>query len=232
MNNPDTTPAAVERLSPYAVDGGCDAYGQMEQDDIGDYVTYEDYAALSAQLTEEIRVSNLRGNHIEFELLPQMADLTAQLETANQRAETAEVEASFFQSEVKLRNRIPSTSSAMADMMKRAETAHAAGKAGGLREAADMLKVEYRISSFWLDGQEVFGADAGTPAACYQTILALIPADTPSEPAQVTVQEAAKVLLGDDFNSPLLEALDAYNNDYDVGQDLLNALRAIAGDES
>jgi len=45
----------------------------------------------------------------------------------------------------------------------------------------------------------------------------------------VTVQQAAKVLLGDDFTSPLLEVLDAYNNDYDVGQDVLKALRAIAG---
>ena len=46
-----TNTAAVERLSPYAVDGGADAYGQMEEDSQGDYVTYEDYAALSAQLT-------------------------------------------------------------------------------------------------------------------------------------------------------------------------------------
>jgi hypothetical protein len=42
-------------------------------------------------------------------------------------------------------------------------------------------------------------------------------------------QEAAMVLLGDDYNSPLLEMLDKYNNDYDVGQDVLKALRAITG---
>lgn len=30
---------------------------------------------LEAELAEEIRVSNKRGNHIEFELLPKMSDL-------------------------------------------------------------------------------------------------------------------------------------------------------------
>lgn len=39
-------------------------------------------AALSSQLAVEIQVSNMRGNHIEFELLPQMADLQAELATA------------------------------------------------------------------------------------------------------------------------------------------------------
>jgi len=58
-------------------------------------------------------------------------------------------------------------------------------------------------------------------------VAGLIPADTPA--AKMTVQDAAKVLLGDDYTSPLLEVLDAYNNDYDVGQDELKALRAIAG---
>lgn len=66
----DTTPAAVERAN-------------------GAYVHHSDYAALSAQLAEEIRVSNLRGNHIEFELLPQMAALSAQLEAANAQADRA-----------------------------------------------------------------------------------------------------------------------------------------------
>lgn len=69
--------------------------------------------------------------------------------------------------------------------------ARADGYAEGVRGAANALKTEYRISSFWLNGVEVFGAEAATPAACYQTILALIPA-SPAEPAQVTVQEAAK----------------------------------------
>lgn len=36
----------VERLAPYAVDGGCDAYGQMEHDPFGDYVSFEAYEAL------------------------------------------------------------------------------------------------------------------------------------------------------------------------------------------
>ena len=39
-----STTGAVERLAPYAVDGGCDAYGQMESDPFGDYVRFEDYA--------------------------------------------------------------------------------------------------------------------------------------------------------------------------------------------
>lgn len=48
----DTSQESVERFSPYAVDGGCDAYGQMEQDDFGDWVRFEDYTALSARLAE------------------------------------------------------------------------------------------------------------------------------------------------------------------------------------
>lgn len=48
----DTSPESVERLSPYAVDGGCDAYGEMESDGVGDYVKYEDYEALSARVAE------------------------------------------------------------------------------------------------------------------------------------------------------------------------------------
>ena len=58
----DTSPNAVERLSPCAVDGGCDAYGQMEEDHIGDYVTYEDYAALSAQL----EAANQRSYYLAY----------------------------------------------------------------------------------------------------------------------------------------------------------------------
>lgn len=40
---------AVERFSPFAVDGGCDAYGDMEDDTQGDWVRYEDYEALTAR---------------------------------------------------------------------------------------------------------------------------------------------------------------------------------------
>ena len=39
------TDELIERLSPYAVDGGFDAYGQMEADEFGDYVRFEDYQA-------------------------------------------------------------------------------------------------------------------------------------------------------------------------------------------
>jgi len=48
----DTTTAAVERFSPCAINGGRDAYGEMETDPHGDYVTYDAYAALSAQLED------------------------------------------------------------------------------------------------------------------------------------------------------------------------------------
>jgi len=88
------------------------------------------------------------------------------------------------------------------------EAIHAQGYAKGLRDAAACLGHITRFEDL-------------------DAILALIPADLPA--AKVTVQEAARVLLGDDYTSPLLEVLDAYNNDYDVGQDVLKALRAIAG---
>ena len=48
-----TAPEAVERFGPHAVDGGCDAYGAMEDDPHGDWVRFEDYAALSAALEVE-----------------------------------------------------------------------------------------------------------------------------------------------------------------------------------
>lgn len=35
----------IQKYSPYAVDGGADAYGQMEQDDSGDWVSFEDHQA-------------------------------------------------------------------------------------------------------------------------------------------------------------------------------------------
>jgi len=63
-------------------------------------------------------------------------------------------------------------------------------------------------------------------ATLMQAIQALRTQPPPSvEP--VTVQEAARVLLGDDYNSPMLEMLDKYNNDYDVGQDVLKALTQL-----
>jgi hypothetical protein len=48
-----TTKDAVERLSPYAIDGGRDAYGAMEADTFGDYVAWEDYLALAAERDAE-----------------------------------------------------------------------------------------------------------------------------------------------------------------------------------
>jgi hypothetical protein len=48
----------LQRFSPYAVDGGCDAYGQMEEDEFGDYYNREDAdAAMSAAQAE---ITNLR----------------------------------------------------------------------------------------------------------------------------------------------------------------------------
>jgi len=39
------TDTQINRWSPYAVDGGCDAYGEMEEDEVGDWVNYEDHTA-------------------------------------------------------------------------------------------------------------------------------------------------------------------------------------------
>ena len=177
----DTTPAAVERLSPYAVDGGSDAYGQMEEDPYGDYVTHEAYAALSAQL-----------------------------EDAAATADDMEKEAH-------------SAIAIWGAALKDRDTAHAQGKAEGLREAAGCIGHITRHEDL-------------------DAILALIPSDTPACDTKTAenvtqdalcklnaAQEAARVLLGDDYTSPLIEVLDAYNNDYDVAQDVLKALRAIAG---
>jgi hypothetical protein len=60
-DTPDLTPEAVERLGPYAVDGGCDAYGAMEHDPHGDYVRYEDYQALAA---ENARLNATRADEL------------------------------------------------------------------------------------------------------------------------------------------------------------------------
>jgi hypothetical protein len=52
-------------------------------------------------------------------------------------------------------------------------------------------------------------------------------------PAGVTVQEAAKVLLGDECSdTPLLNALEPFNNDVDVWLDVQSALRALSGDRT
>jgi hypothetical protein len=56
-----------------------------------------------------------------------------------------------------------------------AEAALATARADALREAAEAIKTDYRISSVIIDGVEVFGCEAATPASCYEAILALIP---------------------------------------------------------
>lgn len=42
-----------------------------------------------------------------------------------------------------------------------------------LLEAADRLKSVYRVSMTRIGGVDVYGSDAGSPASCYHTILAL-----------------------------------------------------------
>jgi len=120
----------------------------------------------------------------------------------------------------------------MADLEMQVKDAHAQGKAEGLREAALVAK-EATSAMCQKCGHPqdnhpyrhpFVGRIVGDVSAA---ILALIPADTPA--AKVTVHEAAKVLLGDEYTSPLLDVLDAYNNDHEVGQDVLKSLRAIAG---
>ena len=61
----------LQRFSPYAVDGGCDAYGQMEEDDFGDYYNREDAnAELDAAQAE---IAKLRGRVIQWETLAKEA---------------------------------------------------------------------------------------------------------------------------------------------------------------
>jgi len=181
----DTTPAAVERLSPYAINGGRDAFAEMETDPQGDYVTYDAYAALSAQL----EAANARAYSLAYAIAGG-EDVPGLLDSVNtdELCKMLKSQRAWAQD---------------AEFSVRAE-----GKAEGLREAAACLGHITRSEDL-------------------DAILALIPADTPA--AKVTVQEAASVLLGDEYTSPLLDVLDAYNNDYDVGQDVLKALRAIAG---
>lgn len=69
----------LQRFSPYAVDGGCDAYGQMEDDDLGDYVSYEDHAAEVARLTAELDEARMQA----------ISD-GCQLQEAEERSITAE----------------------------------------------------------------------------------------------------------------------------------------------
>jgi len=188
-------------------------------------------------IVQALRFEALRTDDAETKLITcatnaakyghQCLELSAQLEAANQRA--LELEAAI--DSIETSHGLTSNGNMWRFWSKKAteavgqlEAAHAKGKAEGLREAAGL-----------------FAGDSGKVETYYRT-LALIPADTPACDTKTAenvtqdalcksnaVQEAAQVLLGDDFTSPLLEVLDAYNNDYQVGQDVLKALRAIAG---
>jgi len=79
---------------------------------------------------------------------------------------------------------------------KRADTAHAQGKAEGLREAAAQLECRYNIALKISDTDLLSDWKshvASTWGQSFAMVHALTPADTPA--AKVTVQEAAKVLI-------------------------------------
>ena len=60
------TDATLQRFNAYAVDGGCDAYGQMEEDDHGDYYNREDVDAKLAEHAAEIeRLRSLLGRYAD-----------------------------------------------------------------------------------------------------------------------------------------------------------------------
>lgn len=62
----DISPEAVERFSPFAVDGGCDAYGEMEPDENGDFVSLEDYRAQAARIIElEAQLATARNDALD-----------------------------------------------------------------------------------------------------------------------------------------------------------------------
>ena len=48
----------VTRWGPYAVDGGADAYGAMEEDAYGDYVNFEDHTARITALEAQVAVAD------------------------------------------------------------------------------------------------------------------------------------------------------------------------------
>lgn len=77
-------------------------------------------AAIAAARAEIERLTKER----DF-LIQAAKDVGASFRKAMERAEKAEVEAEFFKSEIKLRNRIPSTNDTAADLLRRAEKAEA-----------------------------------------------------------------------------------------------------------
>lgn len=68
---------AITRFSPFAVGGGCDAYGDMEDDTHGDWVRYEDYEALTARAAAaEMALAKVTDDRDEY------AERTEELERA------------------------------------------------------------------------------------------------------------------------------------------------------
>ena len=71
------TSTEVQRVSPYAVDGGCDAYGQMEDDAYGEYVHFTDYAALSAE-RDALRGALRTEKHADAKAIATLRDINAE----------------------------------------------------------------------------------------------------------------------------------------------------------
>ena len=92
----DISAEAVEQIAQIA-----DAWGQVNLLQGRDEQSYdmariaETLRALAARLAEEILISNKRGNHIEFELLPQMADMQARLAEVEAALDSIEAEHSI-----------------------------------------------------------------------------------------------------------------------------------------
>jgi hypothetical protein len=205
----DAIPKTAERFDLQQPDNHM-GLACMQAEPYGDYVRHSDYAALSAQLeaanAELARIS--RDN--EFEAWA--GKCQRECDAANQRAKQAQLDAENW-----------ARLAARAD--DAAETARAEGKAEGLREAAKRLRMEYNISNMWVNGLEVFGSDAATPAACYKTILALIPAST-AEPAQCCICGTTDISTEED-GGPECQLSDTR---WTCGRDCYDeAIRAIAG---
>ena len=62
---------------------------------------------------------------------------------------------------------------ALRDQLAAANARADAARDAALVEAADKLKSVYRVSITRVGGVDVYGSDAGSPASCYHTILAL-----------------------------------------------------------
>tara|TARA_R110000824_G_scaffold71870_1_gene183823 strand:+ start:718 stop:1113 length:396 start_codon:yes stop_codon:yes gene_type:complete len=78
----------LQRFSAYAVDGGYDAYGQMEEDDIGDYYNREDVDAKLMTLRAEVA-----DCHVNINTKADFIDATInQLAAADELADTLRAE--------------------------------------------------------------------------------------------------------------------------------------------